>query len=80
VLPSNVQNYPPLCMCWKLLFIGKNIVRSPNLVPQLLFFFCKFDFSHFLNFSYQHRLEKEKSLILKITHEKSNAFKRPLKI
>jgi hypothetical protein len=33
-----------------------------------------------LNFSYQHRLEKEKSLILKITHEKSNAFKRPLKI
>ena len=34
------QNCPPsLCMLWKLLFIGKNVARSPNLVPQLLYFF-----------------------------------------
>jgi hypothetical protein len=46
VFPLDVQNCPPLCMCWKLIFIGKNVVRSPNLVPQLLFF-CKFDFSNF---------------------------------
>jgi hypothetical protein len=26
-----------LCMCWKLLSIGKNIVWSSNLVPQLFF-------------------------------------------
>jgi hypothetical protein len=49
-------------MFWKLLFIGKNIVRSPNLVAQLFFFFCKFDFFLFLflDFSYQHRLEMKK--------------------
>jgi hypothetical protein len=35
---------PSLCMCWKLLFIGKNIVWSPNLVPQLSFF-VNFDFA-----------------------------------
>jgi hypothetical protein len=35
---------PPICKCWKLLFIGKYVARSPNLVPQLLSF-CKFDFS-----------------------------------
>ena len=39
VFPSNVKNYPPFCMCWKLLFIGKNVARSPNLIPQLLLFF-----------------------------------------
>jgi len=40
VFSPDVQNCPPLCMCWKLIFIGKNVVRSPNLVPQLLLFFC----------------------------------------
>jgi energy-converting hydrogenase Eha subunit F len=44
VFPLNVQNYPPLCMCWKLLFIGKNVVRSPNLVPQLFSFFVNLIF------------------------------------
>jgi hypothetical protein len=57
------QNCPPsFSMFWKLLFIGKNIARSPNLIPQLLSFFCKFDFFLFLflDFSYQHRLEMKK--------------------
>jgi hypothetical protein len=39
------QNSPPYWMCWKLLFISKNVTRFSNLVPQLLLFFCKFDFS-----------------------------------
>jgi len=47
VFLSNVQNCPPFCMCWKLLFIGKNVVRSPNLIPQLLSFFVNLIFSNF---------------------------------
>ena len=35
---------PLLCKCWKPVFVGKNVVRFPNLVPQLLSF-CKFDFA-----------------------------------
>jgi hypothetical protein len=35
---------PSLCVLWKLIFIGKNVAKSPNLVPQLLSFFCKFEF------------------------------------
>jgi hypothetical protein len=31
--PPNMQNCPPLCMCWKLLFIGKNVVWTSKLVP-----------------------------------------------
>jgi len=42
---SNVSKLPlPFCMCWKLLFIGKNVARSPNLVPQLLSFFINLIF------------------------------------
>jgi hypothetical protein len=33
-----------------MLFIGKNIAKFPNLVPQLLLFLCKFDFSYFFGF------------------------------
>jgi hypothetical protein len=58
-----LSKLPPLCKCWKLLFIGKYIARSSNLVPQLLSF-CKFDF--FLNFfvffeneQYHRRLDEE---------------------
>ena len=42
--------YPSLCMCWKLLFIGKNIARFQNLVPQLLSFFVNLISLIFLNF------------------------------
>ena len=36
------QNYPPpFCKCWKPVFIGKNVAKFFNLVPQLLSF-CKF--------------------------------------
>jgi len=48
---------PPLfCVLWRPVFIGKNIVWASKLVPQLSFF-CKFDFSFFFGFSYQHHLE-----------------------
>jgi hypothetical protein len=57
----------PFCMCWKLLFIGKNVARSPNLVPQF-FFFVNLIFFIVLDFSYQHRLEMRKIIdFLKIT-------------
>jgi hypothetical protein len=36
----------PFCVCWRLLFIGKNIVRSQTW--SLNFFFVNFDFSYFL--------------------------------
>ena len=36
----SVSKLPPcFCVCSRLLFIDKNIARSPNLVPQLLLFF-----------------------------------------
>ena len=38
-----------LCVL-KAIIYRQNIVWSPNLVPQLLFFFCKFDFSYFAGF------------------------------
>ena len=48
---SNVSKLPPpFCMCWKLLFIGKNVARSPNLVPQLLFLYINLIFLIFLGF------------------------------
>jgi hypothetical protein len=53
---SIVQN-PPLCVLQRLVFIGKNIARFPNLVPQLLSFFVNLIFLFFWDFSYQHRLE-----------------------
>jgi len=37
---------PPLSVLRGPGFIGKNVARFPNLVPQLLSF-CKFDFSYF---------------------------------
>jgi hypothetical protein len=40
--PYKCVKLPLLCMCWKLLFIDKNIARSPNLVLQLLSFFINF--------------------------------------
>jgi hypothetical protein len=43
------QNCPPFCMCWKLLFISKNVARSQNLVPQLLSFFVNLIFLIFLD-------------------------------
>jgi len=48
--PLIFQNCPLLCVLWRLVFIDKNIARFPNLIPQLLFFFCKFDFSYFFGF------------------------------
>jgi hypothetical protein len=33
----------PFCVCWRPVFIGKNVARFSNLVPQLLSF-CKFWF------------------------------------
>jgi hypothetical protein len=36
-------------MCWKLLFISKNVARSQNLVPQLLSFFVNLIFLIFLD-------------------------------
>ena len=64
--------------------MGKNIVCASKLVPQFSFFFVKFDFSCFFlyffeNEQYQRRLKCGKSMILKMTREKLNAFKRPLK-
>jgi hypothetical protein len=55
--PYKCAKLPPLCMCWKLLFIGKNIDRSPNMVLQLLSFFINFFIIIILDFSYQHRLK-----------------------
>jgi hypothetical protein len=43
--PSILQNCPSFVV-----FIGKNIARFPNLVPQLLSFFCKFVFSYLFGF------------------------------
>jgi len=37
------------CVLWRPVFIGKNIVWALKLIPQLSFF-CKFDFSCFLDF------------------------------
>jgi hypothetical protein len=48
---------PPLCVLWRPVFIGKNIAKFPNLIPQLLSFFVKLIFLIFLDFTYQHRLE-----------------------
>ena len=56
---------PPLCVLWRPVFIGKNIAKFPNLIPQLLSFFVKLIFLIFLDFTYQHRLEWGKSVILK---------------
>jgi hypothetical protein len=53
---SKCVKLPPLhVFVVKLLFIGKNVVRSQTW--SLNFFFVNFDFSYFLYFSYQHRLE-----------------------
>ena len=48
---------PPLCVLWRSVFIGKNIARFPNVVPQLLSFFVNLIFLIFLDFTYQYRLE-----------------------
>ena len=46
-----VQDCPSTFVCvGKLLFIGKNVVRSPNLVPQLLSFFVNLIFLIFFRF------------------------------
>jgi hypothetical protein len=65
---SQCVKLPPFsfCVLWRPVFIGKNIVWASKLIPQL-FFLYKFDFSCFFGFSYQHRLEWGKSVILKIT-------------
>jgi hypothetical protein len=66
-----LSTLPPLfCVLWRPVFIGKNIARFPNLVPQLLSFFVNLIFLIFLDFSYQHRLEMRK-----IDDFKNNAFK-----
>jgi hypothetical protein len=41
---------PPLCVLWRSVFIGKNIARFPNLVPQLLSFFVNLIFLIFFRF------------------------------
>jgi hypothetical protein len=79
LLPPQCAKLPPLFVLWRPVFIGKNIARFPTWSLNS-FFCCRFDFSYFLDFSYQHRLEWGKSVILKITRYKSNAFPRSLKI
>jgi len=63
VFSLNMQNSLPLCMCWKLLFIGKNVAWASKLVPQLLFFFVNLMFLNFFVFfeneQYQRRLNEE---------------------
>jgi hypothetical protein len=43
VFPQYVK-LPPLCVLYRLVFIGKNIARFSNLVPQLLSFFVNLIF------------------------------------
>jgi len=38
VFSLNVQNSLPLCMCWKLLFIGKNVVWASKLILNFFSF------------------------------------------
>jgi hypothetical protein len=48
---SQSVKLPPssFCVLWRPVFIGKNIAWASKLIPQLSFF-CKFDFSFFLDF------------------------------
>ena len=46
----NCAKLPPFCVCGRPIFIGKNVARFPNLVPQLLFFFVNLIFLIFFYF------------------------------
>ena len=50
VFPQYAKLPPLMCVFQRLVFIGKNIARFSNLVPQLLSFFCTSDFSYFFGF------------------------------
>jgi len=75
-------------MLWRPVFIGKNIARFPNLVPQLLSFFVNliFFFRFFLSTSTQMRkIGDFKSNTLKVERvpkifENLNSFETMLKM
>ena len=89
---SFLKKIPPtICVCWRPVFICKNIVRFSKLIPQLLFF-CKFwfFFSYFFRFFLSTspqitKISDFKNKTLKIkrvlkTFENLNSFKTMLKI
>jgi hypothetical protein len=47
---SKYAKLPSMCVLWRPAFIGKNIYRFPNLVPQFLSFFVNLIFLIFLDF------------------------------
>ena len=53
-VPSKCAKLPPFACLWRPVFIGKNIAKFPNLIPQLLSFIVNLIFLIFLDFSYQH--------------------------
>ena len=84
-LPFNLKIAPPpLFVLRRLVFIGEMLLGFSTWSLNF-FLFVNFDFSYFFlyffeNDQYQRRLKCEKSMILKMTREKSNAFENLLTI
>ena len=77
-----IAKLPPLSLSFGPIFIGKMLFGPQNWSLNFLSF-VNFDFFIFLYFlktsNINVDLNEEKSMILKMTREKSNAFKKPLK-